>query len=76
MFNLKTYVMKTILKAVFWIVVVSIFLFSDNKTISSTRKFCAVNGKATYDVVAKKVINLVSSGKEKVTAYIDEQKKK
>ena len=68
--------MKKILKAVFWIIVVSIFLFSDNKTISTARNFCAVNGKATYDVVTKKVINLVSSGKEKVTAYIDEQKKK
>jgi hypothetical protein len=68
--------MKTLLKTLFWIVVISIFLFSDNKTISTARKFCAVNGKATYDVVAKKVTGWVSDGSKKATAYFEDHTKK
>jgi hypothetical protein len=67
--------MKAILKAIFWIVVISIFLFSDNKTVSTARKFCAVNGKATYDVVAKKVTSWVNDGSKKATAYLSEHTK-
>jgi hypothetical protein len=59
--------MKTLLKTLFLIIVLSIFLFSNNKTISSTRKFCAENGKALYQKGTKalsesKVKFLASTG--------------
>jgi len=67
--------MKTILKAIFWIVVISIFLFSDNKTVSSARNFCATNGKATYDVVTRKVKVLYAKISDKTQKALAENKK-
>ena len=60
--------MKTLFKTLFWVIVVSIFLFSDNKAISTTRNFCAVNGKALY----QKATNLLTVESKKALAYFED----
>ena len=40
--------MKTLLKTLFLVIVISIFCFSNNSAISKTRNFVADNGKALY----------------------------
>ena len=64
--------MKTLLKTLFWTIVISIFLFSDNKAIATTRNFCAVNGKALY----QKATNLLSVESKKAVAYFEDHTKK
>jgi hypothetical protein len=58
--------MKTLLKTLFLVIVISIFLFSDNKTISTARNFCAKNGKALY----QKGTTVLSGSKVKAVAYV------
>lgn len=67
--------MKKLFKILFLVIVLSIF-FSDNKTISATRNFCAVNGKATYDVVSQKIVKLFNNGSKKAVAYFEDNTKK
>ena len=64
--------MKTLLKTLFWVIVVSIFLFSDNKAISTTRNFCAVNGKALY----QKATGFLNVESKKALAYFEDHTKK
>ena len=64
--------MKTLLKTLFWTIVISIFLFSDNKTISTTRNFCAVNGKALY----QKATGFLNVESKKALAYFEDHTKK
>lgn len=64
--------MKKLFKTLFLVIVVSIFLFSDNKTISSARNFCAVNGKALY----QKATVVLNNGTKKAVAYFDSNIKK
>ena len=40
--------MKKLLKVLFLTIVISIFLFSNNKIISTARNFCAEKGSALY----------------------------
>lgn len=68
--------MKKLFKILFLVIVLSIFFFSDNKTISATRNFCAVNGKATYDVVSQKIVKLFNNGSKKAVAYFEDNTKK
>jgi hypothetical protein len=64
--------MKKLFKTLFLIVVLSIFLFSDNKAITSARNFCAVNGKALY----QKATVVFNNGTKKAVAYFDSRTKK
>lgn len=68
--------MKAILKTIFWIIVISIFLFSDNKTITTTRNFCAVKGKTTYDLATRKVKVLYAKVGDEAKKKIAENTKK